>query len=144
MWTLKWPVKKRRSNNSDPSWSHAYDRQMAEVLQLWLGIKDALAGQDAPRFKNEPRRDIVLLSGDVNTTQSNRWSRIHVSVWANMLTYTHIMHVCIIQSQAQEYILVFSHTHRVSDLERSPTGSVFRTRRHLHGQCEQDRTHLQS
>ena len=48
-----------------------------------------------------------------------------------MLTYTHTMHVYITQSQAQEYKLVFSHMHRVSDLERSPTGSVFRTRRHL-------------
>lgn len=61
-----------------------------------------------------------------------------------MLTYTHTMHAYSIQSQAQEYKLVFSHSHRVSDLERSPTGSVFRTRRHLHGECDQDRTHLQS
>ena len=42
------------------------------------------------------------------------------------------------------HTLAFLQTHRVSDLEKNPAGSVIRTRKRLQGQYDKDRTHLQS
>lgn len=64
-----------------------------------------------------------------------------------MLTYVYTVHVHITTAKDRNthmHTLAFLQTHRVSDLEKNPAGSVIRTRKRLQGQYDKDRIHLQS